>query len=192
MENNNKVVYNVNNAICVSFAKIDMGDLIPQYRIAAHDKDTEFIIEHKCFRGKRAKEIVPDFLADWRGALDDDKLKEAIKTVYALMGDDKLPEVKKDTKMSIIDVYKKVCDFVREHILDNQHYCDKDGNIVIRSSMYKTVVEQVCSGDRSKELKAFLAANDILRNNSGRDDIQVNKSDTNPCSYRAIRFKDYK
>lgn len=95
------------------------------------------------------------------------------------------------TRLSNIEIWKELCDYVKEYQVPNITDFDKDGRVRIEKEKFQAVIKDIVGTAYHKEVVQFLLDSGYLKTGSDRECVYVNKSDTCPRGYRAYIFDNY-
>ena len=103
------------------------------------------------------------------------------------------PTIRHDykTRLSNIEIWQKLCDYVKEYKVPNITDYDKDGRIRIEKEKFDSIIKEITGIAYHKQTIQFLLDSGYLKTGSDRVCVYVNKSDTCPRPYRAHIFEDY-
>lgn len=95
------------------------------------------------------------------------------------------------TRLSNIEIWKELCDYVKVCQVPNITDFDKDGRVRIEKEKFQAVIKDIVGTAYHKEVVQFLLDSGYLKTGSDRECVYVNKSDTCPRGYRAYIFDNY-
>lgn len=103
------------------------------------------------------------------------------------------PTIRHDykTKLSNIEIWQKLCDYVKEYEVPNITDYDNDGKVRIEKEKFASIIKEIVGMAYHKEMVQFFLDSGYLKTGSDRVCVYVNKSDTCPRGYRAYIFEDY-